>query len=84
MSKWIRIEKSQWGLSASLLLFNKLNFYAGRTDHWGISADINFYDRAITFGILNLYVGVELWHKEYDAWTEIDISKSDWVYENTK
>jgi len=64
MSKWIEIKKSPWGLSGSLVLFNTVCFYVGRSDDWGISAAINLYDRSITFKILNLYMGIEIWHKE--------------------
>jgi hypothetical protein len=64
MAKWIKIEKSPWGLSGSLVLLNILCFYAGRSDEWGISVAVSFYDRSITFKILNLYMGVEMWHKE--------------------
>lgn len=67
MSKWVKASKSAWGLSASLVFFDKVNFYAGKTEHWGISFDVNFYDRSLTFEILNLYCGVEIWRKrEYD------------------
>jgi hypothetical protein len=61
--KWIKIEKSPWGLSGSIVLFDTVCFYAGKTDHWGIAAEINFYDRSIGFEILNLYMGVEIWRK---------------------
>jgi hypothetical protein len=64
MSKWIKIEKSTWGLSGSIVFFNAICLYAGRTDHWGIAAAINFYDRSISFEIFNLFVGVEVWHKQ--------------------
>jgi hypothetical protein len=63
MTKWIRFDKSSWGLSGSIVILNKVCLYAGRTDHWGISAAINFYDRSISFEILNLYMGVEIWHR---------------------
>lgn len=62
MGKWIKFEKSSWGLSSSAILFNKICFYAGKTDHWGVGFDINLYDRSLTFEILNLYTGVEIWH----------------------
>jgi hypothetical protein len=64
MTKWIKVEKSSWGLSGSLVLFNTVSFYAGRADDWGISAAVSLYDRSITFKILNLYIGVEVWHKD--------------------
>jgi hypothetical protein len=66
MSKWIKFEKSSWGFSAAIVMFNKVSFYCGRTDHWGIGANINFYDRSISFEILNLYAGVEVWHSSSD------------------
>jgi len=66
MPKWIKFSKSYWGLSVSLVLFDKVCFYAGKTDHWGIAAEINFYDRSISFEILNLYAGVEVWRKIED------------------
>jgi hypothetical protein len=64
VSKWIKFEKSSWGFSAAIVIFNKIAFYCGRTDHWGIGANVNFYDRSITFEILNLYLGVEVWYKD--------------------
>lgn len=64
MSKWVKVSKSSWGLSTSVAFFDKVNFYAGKTDHWGIGFDINLYDRALTLEILNLYCGVEIWHGE--------------------
>jgi hypothetical protein len=67
MSKWVRFEKSPWGLSGSLVLFSALCFYAGRSDDWGIAATISFYDRSITFKILNLYFGVEIWYSKESA-----------------
>jgi hypothetical protein len=63
MAKWIKTERSKWGLSSALIMFDTVCLYAGRTDHWGIGANINFYDRSITFEILNLYAGVEVWYK---------------------
>lgn len=64
MSKWIKFSKHSWGLDASILIFNKINFYAGWTDHWGIGVNINFYDRSLTFEVLNAYFGVEVLHGE--------------------
>lgn len=63
MAKWFRFEKSSWGLSASIVMFNKVCFYAGKTDHWGIGANINLYDWSLNFEIFNCYTGVEIWHK---------------------
>jgi hypothetical protein len=67
MAKWARVEKSSWGLSASLVLFDTICFYAGKTDHWGIGFDINLYDRSLTFEIFNLYTGIEIWHSNNKA-----------------
>ena len=63
-NKFVKIEKSTWGLSGAIVFFDKVSFYAGWADHWGLGFDINFYDRALTFNVLNAYFGVEVWHKE--------------------
>ena len=60
MSKWIKFERGVFGLSASAIMFDKIVFYAGRSDSWGISAEISFYDRSFTIKILNLYTGIEI------------------------
>jgi hypothetical protein len=65
VSKWIKLERGVFGLSASATLFDKIVFYVGRSDSWGISAEVCFYDRSITFKLLNLYVGVEMLHSLY-------------------
>jgi len=62
VSKWINVYKTIWGFSINLTLFDKINFYAGRRDSWGIGIDVSFYDRSITFEIFNLYMGVEVWY----------------------
>ena len=67
MGKWLRFERSSWGLSASIVLFNTICIYAGRTDHWGIGFGINLYDRSLTFEIFNLYTGIEIWHSNNKA-----------------
>lgn len=64
MTKWIKFSKHKWGFASSILIFDKINFYAGVTDHWGVGANVNFYDRAITFEILCWYFGVEILHSE--------------------
>ena len=64
MKKWIKIEKDPWKTYILFVIFNKIAFVAGQTDHWGIGANINFYDRAIIFEIFKLYAGVEVWRNE--------------------
>lgn len=64
MNKWIKAYKTTWGLSVGLTLFDKINFYIGRADHWGLGFDISFYDRSLTFNVLNIYFGVEIWHSD--------------------
>ena len=64
MRRFARYEKSSWNLGGALVLFETVSFYIGRTDHWGLGANINFYDRSFTIEILNLYIGVEVWRKE--------------------
>lgn len=64
MSKVLRYEKSSWNFGGALVFFDKASLYLGRTDHWGIGANINFYDRSFTFEILNLYMGIEFWYSD--------------------
>lgn len=64
MSKWIRLDKSPWGLSVAVVFFNKVCLYAGKTDHWGIGANISLYDRSLTLELLNLYTGIEVWRSK--------------------
>lgn len=62
MSKWFKIEKSSWGFAGAIVMFDKIAFYGGQTDHWGIAVQVNFYDRSFTIEILNWYLGVEVLH----------------------
>ena len=64
VSRFARYEKSSWNFGGALVLFETVSCYIGRTDHWGIGANINFYDRSFTIEILNLYLGVEVYRKE--------------------
>jgi hypothetical protein len=47
-----------------MTIFDKINFYIGKTDHWGVGIELNFYDRSLTFEILNVYFGVEILHSD--------------------
>lgn len=60
MSKWIKYHESSFGISAAIVIRDRIIIYWGRSDHWGIGFDYNHYERAITFEILNLYAGVEI------------------------
>lgn len=64
MSRWIKASKSSWGFSASIVILDRVSFYAGKTDHWGIGVNLNLYDKALTFELLNLYTGIEILHKQ--------------------
>jgi hypothetical protein len=64
VNKVIKLERGVFGLSASATLFDKIVFYAGRSDSWGISIEVSFYERSLTFKILNLYMGIELLHSK--------------------
>jgi hypothetical protein len=67
VSKWIKVQKYYWGAGGHIEIFNKVVFYAGVRDSWGIGFDISFYDRSITLNILNLYFGVEVWRTDKEA-----------------
>ena len=76
VNKVIKLERGVFGLSASATLFDKIVFYAGRSDSWGIGIDVSFYDRSITFKIFNLYTGMEMLHSK--AWLDREYkSKGD-------
>lgn len=59
----IKLEKAWHGLSASMLINERVCFFAGKSDSWGISAKISFYENSLTLQIFNLYAGVEIWRK---------------------
>ena len=64
MSKWIEAGKHDWGFSAYLTMFDKINFYCGTADNLGVAINVSLYDRSITFQFLHLYAGVEVFHGE--------------------
>lgn len=61
--KFFVFEKS-WIGTLSLTVGNKVHFYLGKTDHWGLGFDYNHYERAFTLDIIHWYVGFEVWHNE--------------------
>ena len=71
MAKWIKFEKGDWGFSASMTVANKVSFFIGTADSWGISAKISFYDQSLVLQILNLYTGFEIYHRAVDNEDEI-------------
>jgi hypothetical protein len=77
VSKWIKFDKYWYGFGGHVVFFNRVSFYAGASDHWGIGVEINFYDRSITFDILNLYFGVEVWHTSDETEAFVPRSKGD-------
>ena len=60
----MRLERGVLGLSYSLTFFDKVSFYIGRSDYWGVAVDVSFYDRSLTLRLLNIYFGVEVWRSE--------------------
>ena len=77
MSKWIKFDKYWWGFGGHVVFFNKVSFYAGTRESWGIGINVSFYDRSITFDILNLYFGVEVWHSNDGITDFVPRSKGD-------
>ena len=68
MAKWIKYEKAWHGISAEVILFDKILLYAGKTDHLGIGINIGIYDRSLTFEIFNLYTGIAILHKGFNEY----------------
>jgi hypothetical protein len=62
--KNVEFKKNDWMQSVSLTLFNKVNFYAGTSDHWAISIEYHYWDRSLTFQFLKFYTGFEVWYEE--------------------
>ncbi len=77
VSKLIKFEKAWWGPGGHIIISNKINLYAGVSDHWGIGFNINFYDRSITFEILNLYIGAGVWYSHDGLSDFVPRSKGD-------
>ncbi len=67
MAKWIKFEKPWHGLSVHMTVADKVDFFAGKSDSWGIEASYSPYDRSIILKIFNLYAGFEVWHKDIDS-----------------
>lgn len=63
-SKWYEIEKGAWGLSSSIVIFNKVRFYVGVSDSWGIALKYCHYDMSLTIDLLKWYAGVEVFHED--------------------
>lgn len=65
MSRLIKFEK-QWYGSYHLTIANKINFYLGfkSLKNPEIGIDLDIYERAITFSLIFIYFGVEIFHKE--------------------
>jgi hypothetical protein len=61
--EWFKIDNTDWGLSKAIVLFDKVRFYAGTTDHWGIGIYYCHYDTSLTIDILCWYIGVEAYHE---------------------
>jgi hypothetical protein len=78
VSKWIKFDKHWYGFGGHVVFFDKVVFYFGTREHWGIGVEVSFYDRSLTFDILNLYMGIEVWrsNKGMDDGVEDYVPKS--------
>lgn len=59
----IKFEKS-WIGTRSLTINDKIRFFAGTSDHWGIGINYCHYDRSLTVDILHWYIGLEVWNND--------------------
>lgn len=65
MKKMIKVEK-QWFGGYHLTVADKVNFYIGTKSikSPGIGISLDLYDRSLSFDLLYVYFGVEVYHKE--------------------
>ena len=57
----IKFEKS-WIGSRSMTINNKVRFFFGKSDRWGLEASYTHYDRAFNLLIIHWYLGFEVWY----------------------
>jgi hypothetical protein len=48
-----------WFGSWNINLFNKVDIVIGIKDSWGVGFEFSFYDRAITFDLIKIYLIIE-------------------------
>jgi hypothetical protein len=60
------ISESFSRLSRSVVVNDKVRFYAGMTDHWGFAISYCRYDRSVTIEVVRWYAGFEVYREMDD------------------
>jgi hypothetical protein len=60
-----------WFGSWHISLFNKIDLVIGVKDGWGIGFDFSWYDRAITFDLIKIYIIIE---KHWDLLDSLNLA----------
>jgi predicted AAA+ superfamily ATPase len=59
----IKFEKS-WIGTRSVTINDKVRFFIGTSDRWGLDISYSHYDRCLSLMVIHWYMGVEVWHNE--------------------
>lgn len=59
----IKVEKS-WIGTRMIVINDSVEFFIGRGGSWGIGIEVDLFDRSLTIRILNIYMGVAVYHNE--------------------
>jgi len=63
MAKLVEFHIPWHKLSAHAIIANKIDFFIGKGESWGIGIGYSHYERSLTIHILNIYAGFEVWRK---------------------
>jgi hypothetical protein len=65
-----------WTGSYHISLFDKINIVIGVKDGFGIGFDLNWYDRAITFDLIKVFIIIEKYWSLDSLYLAVDGSQS--------
>lgn len=64
MNKIVKFEKSPLGIAAYASVLDRVHFYVGRADVWALGFEFDFHAKSLTFNVLNVYFGAEIFREE--------------------
>lgn len=59
----IKFEKT-WLGTRTMIINDKVEFFIGTGSSWGIGVEIDQFERCLMFRILNIYMGITVYHNE--------------------